>query len=342
MYDLRYSRKREVYVTADKMNEHLKFVKDIRNILYEAPYLPMGCNAFIEDKQIQFSLTYKIGSYACTYIVRKDESKKYSTIKGHDSYMTLSHYYKIPIYTDLRFSAKPLLWKNDLYDGTRNYAYGYDKNSAYASVMYNEDFPDTSVEPKFKMVTDNEIGFNSSGDLVPTGKKAVYVFPKMPSPFKRFIEKWERNKEKAKKNNDPYEYAKAKDMMNYCIGYLQLKNPFLRSFIVNKCNQYILDHVDDNTLYCNTDSIVSLVPLDLPLSDKLGEWKVEHEGMFAFNGFNFQWDKETPHIRGVARTWFPKDWDILVDDLPSGGNVWEFDDKKFQLVKIKRRRKENE
>jgi len=46
-----------------------------------------------------------------------------------------------------------------------------------------------------------------------------------------------------------------------------------------RCNlASIIDKYPDQILRCHTDSITSLVPLDVPISEKLGEWKLEGEG----------------------------------------------------------------
>ena len=139
----------------------------------------------------------------------------------------------------------------------------------------------------------------------------------MESPFKKFVNRWYEEKKNAKTKQQK---AKAKGMLNYSVGYLQRVNPFLRSTIIYYANKMIKDLVDENTLYCNTDSLVSLVPRnDLNIGTNIGEFKVEHEGQFAFRGFNYQWDNSVSY-RGIPKSWFKPGFDILVDNIPQIGN----------------------
>mgnify|MGYP003288864496 CR=1 FL=1 len=41
--------------------------------------------------------------------------------------------------------------------------------------------------------------------------------------------------------------------------YLQKTNPFWRSIIIHRCNRYVQSLIDENTIYSNTDCIVSAV-----------------------------------------------------------------------------------
>ena len=119
------------------------------------------------------------------------------------------------------------------------------------------------------------------------------------------------------------------------MGNLQNHNPFYRATVVSRANNLIKSLIDENTIYSNTDSIVSLVERhDLPLSKDIGGWKVENKGEFAFIGFNYQWNKEKPHYRGIPRSWFPKNYDILTDELPTCGNIYELDPVELQLKKV--------
>ncbi len=46
-----------------------------------------------------------------------------------------------------------------------------------------------------------------------------------------------------------------------------------------RCNlAEIVDKYPNQILRCYTDSILSTVPLDIPISTKLGEWKLENSG----------------------------------------------------------------
>ena len=333
--DSMFSRYRKEYVTVKEFNEHLKYCKRFRLIHHRAKTVneTFALNAFLEDKEVEVRLSYKKGTRACTYICHKDGREEKQKVDGGEAFRILSQYYKVPRFTDetiLGMSASPLLWKNKKFENTRQKAIGYDLNSAYSAAML-KDMPDTSVPPQAKQIGKNEIGFiempteNGGMSLVPKFKGfSLWVFPLMKSPFTKFVEKW-YDKKLDEKTKD-----KAKGVLNYSVGYLQKVNPFLRATIIGYCNELIKSYITEDTLYCNTDSIITTKPIpELTIGTGIGEWKVEHEGMFAFKGFNYQWDYKAPHFRGISRKWFPKDWDILKDKLPTCGNLYEIKDYKL-------------
>jgi hypothetical protein len=231
-------------------------------------------------------------------------------------------------------------WYNPKYNCTRNKAYCYDMNSAYAWGML-QPMPDTSVPPTAKTIVEgNEIGFielPNNNDVM--SLTAVFkgfcacVFPLMDSPFKKFVDRWYKLKQEAKTKRA---YMKAKNYLVFSVGYMQRTNPYLRSAIVTYCNNYIQSLIDeDTTLFCNTDSIVSLKELDLKLGEGVGEWKVENKGEVAYVDFSYQWNKELPTYRGVPKSWFPKNWDILKHDIPHCGNKYYFDEKEIKIKRSK-------
>ena len=113
---------------------------------------------------------------------------------------------------------------------------------------------------------------------------------------------------------------------------LQIKNPWLRAWIVGSCNELISSLIDKDTLFWNTDSIVSRRPRpDLTIGDEIGEWKLEHEGEVAYWGNAYQWNQDKPTYRGVPKGDFPEGWDILVDDTPTHSNPYYFDYKEMKI-----------
>ena len=200
-----------------------------------------------------------------------------------------------------------------------------------------QDMPDTSVEPKIgAIVKKNEIGFDIDKNLVFTGKYAVLVYPKMESPFKRFAEIWYNRKKTATNREDK---QKAKDILNASVGYLQRTNPILRTAILWYANDRMMQLINkyrDNILYCNTDSIIANIripEIENDVGDSLGQWKIEHFGDFAFKGYSYQWGYSIPSYRGVSKSWFPKDWDILKDPIPSNGNLYYYNPEKIRIMK---------
>ena len=338
------------YITYQEMNKHLAYCYQWKNFVEGNPadYPVIGNYAVIENKLVYFRLTYRKGSKICTYICRKDDQDGTQFINGMEAYAILQHYYKCP---DLRedphftkglmyckeaqkfmLSARPLLYANPKYDRKRTPAIGYDLNSSYSYAMLN-DMPDTSKPYRTGVVNDGEMGFKEDGEgnFVPvfTGHFSIWVFPIMPTPFKRFVHTWYEKKMNA---SSIEERLKAKEVLNYCIGYMQKTNPFLRAAIIYYANKKIENLIDDDTLYCNTDSIVSKKPLNLDIGSNIGQFKIEHKGNFAYNGYNYQWDLETPSYRHISKAWFKEGFDILKDIPPKAGNLVEF--KNYQLREI--------
>ena len=346
------------YITWQEMNEHLDYCRKYRAIFVnekQDPHTAIGNRAFVEDKLINFSLTYKKGSQVTTYTCRKDELDGTQFTNGVEAYSILQHYYKCPdmrldkrICNGLLFdskagkflvTARPLLYANPKYDKTRNNAYGYDINSSYSYAMLNK-MPDTSVPFRSGTVKTDEIGFreNGEGNFVPVfeGHFSLWIFPLMESPFKRFVETWYKRKVNSKDDN---ERIKAKGILNYCIGYLQRTNPFLRATIIYYANKKIEDLIDNDTLYCNTDAIISLKPLDLDIGPNIGQFKVEHKGKFAYNGYNYQWNNDIPSYRHISKAWFKKDFDILKDEPPKTGNTVQFVNNRLEEINYEKRKK---
>lgn len=317
------------YISIEEMNEHLAYCKKYRLIKYEKPFSPVGLNAFIEDGMVQFKLTFKKDEEVIDYITYKDGRDHEQNITGGEAYRILRMNADFPIREEFPFSASPFLWKRPKYEGQWVDAICYDINSAYAWAMC-QPMPDTSVPPKAKVIEDGEVGFDYDGDIQRKGY-SMYVFKMLDhSPFTNFAHKWFDRKKQPKFKR------KAKNVLVYSVGYLQRKNPYLRAYIVGLCNDLIHSLIDENTIYCNTDSIVSLKERpDLTLGNGLGEWKIEHKGKFAYNGFNYQWKDEEISYRGIPKSWFPKNFDITKDDLPLTGNMWYYDDKKYKLRRDK-------
>ena len=346
-----FSRYRKRYVTVAEMNEHLKYVFKYYEVVYrkKSDKETFMRKAFLHDAQVNFELTYKKGSYACTYICRKDGEDVVQATDGGEAFRILSKYYKVPKMDesvcgradDGGLSASPLLWHNSKYEGQWVEAYGYDLNSAYSAAML-EPMPDTSVPARSGVIKKGkEIGFeevlnpkknNNATMLVPKYEGfSLYIFPLMESPFKRFVERWYNKKVSSLPGS--FEKLKAKGVLNFAVGQLQNVNPFLRAAIIGKCNALVESLIDENTLFCNTDSIVSKVPLNLEIGDKCGQWKIEHVGKVAYKGACYQWDNGEISYRHIPKSWFKDGWDITKDPLPNNGNIYEFKNRKLERVK---------
>ena len=359
-----FYRTRTRHVNADEMN---KLLKDIKGTFFIA-YGPKPDNvpfsrfiAWIEDGKVAFKLTVKIKE-PCTYILNKDNSEAKQKIDSMTTYGTLNRYYKVPDFTkdpyvkqQLQYdeevkkfivTSKGLLYSNPKYNKQRiSGCYGYDMNSSYPNAMLKK-MPDTSKPYKINSaIGENEIGFVTGVEIkkdgtVETTVKPVFkglaefVFPLMDSPFKRFVEVWYSKKKNAKTKD---EKEKAKQMMNYAIGYLQKHNPFLRATILYYANLAIEEKIDGDTLLCSTDSLISKGKRDdLDTGKEIGQFKLEHEGDFYYNGMNYQWNLEIPTYRGVPKRWFKKGWDMAKDELPKAGNLYYFDKKSLTIKETKK------
>ena len=243
-------------------------------------------------------------------------------------------------------TSKGLLYSNPKYNKQRiSGCYGYDMNSSYPNAMLKK-MPDTSKPYKINSaIGENEIGFVTGVEIKKDGTVettirpvfkgiAEFVFPLMDSPFKKFVEVWYSKKKNAKTKD---EKEKAKQMMNYAIGYLQKHNPFLRATILYYANLAIEEKIDGDTLLCSTDSLISKRKRDdLDTGKEIGQFKLEHEGDFYYNGMNYQWNLEIPTYRGVPKRWFKKGWDMAKDELPKAGNLYYFDKETLTLMETKK------
>lgn len=220
----------------------------------------------------------------------------------------------------------------------------YDINSSYAFAMLR-DMPDTSKSPrvaerfKFLKLQANEIGFKQfDGRLIVTdikGDICKFAFPRVESPFKKFVAKFYEAKKNAK---DKEERQQFKDILNFAVGYILRKNPFIHSAILGYARQYIERLKDENTLYINTDSIVSLKrreDIEKLLGDDVGQFKIDHQGTFRRVNGAYQWQGDKPKARGYSKEWFNDNFNILTDDMPTqeaNKYILIKDNKRFKIV----------
>jgi hypothetical protein len=190
---------------------------------------------------------------------------------------------------------------------------------------------DTTQPPVAKIIDPaTEIGFTCDLEIQRTGF-CLFTFKKMPTP-PAIIEWVNKYYQKKKEAQTKEEKLKAKQTLNFAVGMLQRKNPWLRAWIVASCNEYISGLLDENSLFWNTDSIVSRTPRpDLELGAEIGQWKLEHEGVVAYRGNSYQWNDDKPTYRGVPKSWFAGDFDLLVDEKPKNENIYYFDYKEVRI-----------
>lgn len=189
-----------------------------------------------------------------------------------------------------------LLWYNPAFNNKKVYGYAYDINSAYLSCLMKK-MPRTDYVKAYKRrVEANEIGFifDDKLTLVISGyADIIFDLVDTPDCIKKFAKRWyDRKKDKTSKYN-----AQAKTIINAAIGCLQYHNPYLRSYIVSSCNYFIQSLIDEDTIICNTDCIVSTKKLDLNVGTEIGEFSFD-EGYITINKNNYVSDWKTSQ-RGI-------------------------------------------
>ena len=363
-----FKNKRIVYVHDVRiMNKHLRYCRDR---LLEAPSeewvklqrLPRAYYT-LEKMYARIVLRYAGNGLPYTeYIFYLDGSEHQQAISGMRAFTVLQRmsnkavidltnnpdYYDKSLESWKLGTIAGLIYYNQKYMGSRyENCVCYDRRSAYSAAML-EPIPDTNVLPrKNDFVKEGEIGFRLMEHginneqhfyaIFEPGHKAEFIYPAIPSPFKKFVEYFYQKRKKAK----GVEADRVKQTLNYAVGYIRRKNPFIHSCILSRARYYIESFIDKDTLYSNTDSIISRVPrpdLEALVGEGVGQFKVEHKGSFAFNGSGYQWNKEMPSIRGRSKEWFknayPNGFDILNDEIPfMEANKYEFNTKKGIIEK---------
>lgn len=318
------------------------------------------------DVNVEFTTRYGTNDFKpCTYICRLDGEVEVDK-NGMLAYRTMRQYYKearVEDYPELEakmplkkkknsylFSAGPLVGFNPHYNCTRHEVYEYDINSAYSTQMLKY-IPDLSTYRMYDTVKKGEVGFllQEGLPLVPEGYQGDVVMKLIDSPYKGFVKEYYSRKERASKEielakarNDleavklwKIEKTKAKDTLNLAVGYLQRHNPFIRAWIVHKCNELIKGLIDSNTCMWNTDAIYSaVVRPELELGNEIGQWKLEYIKDFAQKGNSYQKGNEVS-FRHVNKKWFNETYDLLKDPIPTKEqNLYEL--KGLKIVEKRR------
>lgn len=362
-----FKNKRIVYVRdVREMNKHLKYCKEHR---LEAPSEAWASLQRLPSIYYTLELMYARivlryagkGTPYTEYVFYLDGSYHQQAISGMRAFNTLQRMSNKgvvdltnnPEYYDQTFdqwklgSIAGLIYFNPkLINHRYENCVCYDRRSAYSSAML-EPIPNTNVLPRrFGRVGKNEIGFiemelgyNEESHFYAVfeeGRQADYIYPAIESPFKHFVEYFFNKRKKAK----GVETDKLKQTLNYAVGYIRRKNPFIHSCILSRARFYIEALIDEDTLYSNTDSIVSRVrrpDLDALVGDNVGDFKVEHKGSFAYTESGYQWNNDLPSIRGRSKEWFknayPNGFDILRDEIPFMVNKYEYNREKGIIEK---------
>lgn len=366
---MKYNNFRQKVIKISEANEILKLLNKLNiNIIYVSRYNTIAeakshisdfgymkyaivkendSNIFIETRY------YEPKHKATRYVVNLNNEDK-PTVKGLQCFNKLQQYCYKAINAknyNLKFldawydqdtkrylcSAKPIIGFKQKYEKTElKEVYEYDINSAYSSIML-DGIPNVN-KPYFNTkIKKNQVGFFLDDDLTMVEKTGIYcdiVFDiiQLREDQKKYINKLYNLKETA---TTEYEHNLAKLALNAGIGYYQRYNPFMRAYIVHKCNRAISGLLDDETILWNTDAIFSLKRRpELALGTSIGQFKEIKIDRFVYSGCNYQINHEIPKYRGIPKAWFKdKKFDLLKDTLPQRCNKYKYDEKKAKLVR---------
>lgn len=235
-------------------------------------------------------------------------------------------------------SAKPILGFNKKFDRTEHPVVIYDLNSAYAMALVDK-IIDTYNPHYYDYVEEGEVGFISSDHDLTIRHKGEYadvIFPLMESPYKDFARKYYNIKKTAPKGSDERELAK--QILVITVGLWQNVNPYLRAYVVGKCNEqieYYLKKYKDKICMWNTDAIYCtehIDELDNLIGEDIGQFKIEYEGLFRQKGLNYQkLDEHNTSYRGVLKTLFKENFNILSDRLPTAILPYKMDKETLEI-----------
>ena len=309
----------------------------------------------LKETKLFFTTKYYEGK-PCTYVFDLNKKESFAC-SGLRCFTEFSKAYKLPKASSYEnqelnrwfneergtyaCSATPIIGFNPKYENMIiKDCWEYDINSAYSSAMFNK-MPDL-YHPLFSedhKIKEGYIGFylNDHLTMVEAGGYADVSFPLIETPekLKEFCKKWYN----IKKSSTGVARETAKAMLNLPIGYTQRFNPFLRSYIVHRCNSKIFEIIDKDSLFWNTDAIFSKRRrTDLPIGDEIGQFKEIHYKMVRYIGNVYQLDNEIPVYRGIPKHWFKvfesehgRPFDLFLDDLPKKANIYDWDWDKLEL-----------
>lgn len=325
MNNYKYNKIEQVVVDYVTINKILKKVKNW-NIKYEKPKTnkQITSEIYIDDKPLNFTITGRFLD-GCkkikTYIFSKDGRPAEQEINPYEHYKELKKYVKVhdlikenKLFDD--FTSVPFIYFSPKVNHKElSNAISYDTNLTYFYLL-SKSFPDTTRPLGKGIVKDGIVGFSLSEknvvskdgkirtclELVRNGYLADFRFPLVPSPFTSYINYKLLQLEKIKElteEEQKKQRRKIKNSINVAVGCLQHHNPIWRAFIVESGNQRIKNLIDNNTIYCNTDCIVSLQRRDdISISEKIGDFKIENEGSCKIDDYSITWSDGSENRRG--------------------------------------------
>lgn len=340
-------------VTIDEMNAILSAHDNTPRLFSRPGKNDISSALYVLDGDVNFRVWCSFAGKTALYVARKDGTNAACDDGlGRTAYAQLARVWKknagyaLPVFDhpeEIGSSAAFQSYRLDT-DCTRiSGCIGYDINSAYGWGA-SQPMPDTrEIVGYNRIVLDGEMGFMLDDPAIPDGWKepdivgerlqmckpgepAEVIFRTIESPMTEFFNRWYDRKRHPRSKE---EKAYAKKMIVCAVGYLQLKNPYLRAAVIGHCNRRIIDLIDEDTIYCNTDSLVSRRPRDFATGEEMGLFKIEHTGEFAHRRMNSQWNAEKPSARGQRLL---AGSDILEDEIQAP-NIVEYNKESNRLEK---------
>lgn len=304
-----------IEITQEKMNDYLhktEIYKTIYATYKEAhkddvniKFQPL--TRYLKVNRINITLSYKMSgiwyhfqtNLAKEYEEGFESSRKADPTQAYRIFSRVVKPIKYQQYTITNLGG----YQNNHIDkkGEYDYAICYDVNKSYFNACKNP-MP-TEMIDKYRKPEKGEVGFGFNGLPIigPSNVECVWIFKleKMPT-LEKYFHLYCKKLNNAKDKNEKKFF---KDEINFSLGNLSHFNPFLRNMIVWYSNKFIESKVDENTIWSNTDSIVSLVKRpDLEIGTEIGQFKIEHEGRFIHGVTGYQWiDDNVLSNKGVSK-----------------------------------------
>lgn len=271
-----YNELNELLDSADSLRIKYKISQRLSNI-----HIRFVNNRGIQIRHYIFSLSGKKPEYEPNIlaIAKKFSKVKYNHIEGQYGYTEIptDTPHKFKVKWDIK-NSKPFGFFEDYFANQDLICYSYDINSSYSFAM-TMPMPDTSKPALLNArVGVHQIGFSKDGfTTTDYGIKMDYVFDLIESPFKDYvIEYYNLKKNAIGELRTEYKYC-----LNIPYGLTQRHNIFIHNTIIYWATKYVRQFLDEDSIYSNVDSIVSLKKrTDLPLGNELGQFKCEHEEMY--------------------------------------------------------------
>lgn len=327
---------KEKWITYEEMLDVAKMVTECANTIHYEPYRnqPIKLDAWVDETETTIKITFKLCKEKITWKLDKD-NRKHSNVSVGTVCSEFSRTYPIQKVEEIlgikrdktlnMIDHKPNNFRMNIgsakghhfninKDGKEKVyetqAWEYDMSQAYGQ-MLKLPLPDTPTCRKDSFLEANEIGFIKCGAtrtgtqlrmVEEPGLFCDYCFKQMQSPY---IDKVNKIMEQITLETDELKILELKNKFRYFVGQLQNVNPFWRATVIERCNNLIKSLSDNNTIYSNTDSIVSRVERkDIEQLVDI-KFKSKHQGQtFRLSKSNkdfYQWNDELPTVSGKQK-----------------------------------------